>query len=357
MSDLSVAIELIRKNGATGVTAYDDSVLFHSAIGHDYTGKSRGVVLKGVYKEFASSVNTSTKIISIQSGYGILYGREFKLATGTTFDINIANLGTVYLLVYIEINATTSPETASIKTSYGSTQPTIGNTDIYQNQSGIATMPLFLFYVSSGGSAVAFISDFRHIREPGVSEAALSIPDDGTINGTKVSDLVESGQTGYVLKARNSDVATTALSIGEKGNKNQINSSLILTNRSCRLMLTRTETLESTGEIEANASVSKSWTAPTGTLIGFSIDISAEAYQRPSTYSSVSAGGYIDGDGNTFYATIEDTVRNTPMDGIRFDKTSNCWLQISLTSSGITVVALEKIHSLSIGVTLIMGGV
>ena len=353
----SANIDLIRKNGATGVTAYDDSVIFHSAIGHDYTGSTRGVVLKGVYKEFAYSINTATRILSVQAGYGILYGREFKLATGTTFDVNLAALGTVYLLIYIEVNASVSPETATIKTSYGSTQPTIGNTDIYSIASGIATMPLYMFYVASSGAVVSLVQDFRHIREPGVAEAALSIPADGTINGTKVSDLVEADQTGYVLKARSADVATAALSIGPAGNTNQIDSSLRLTNKNCRMLMARTQPVSATSsETESGGHIRETWTAPTGTVVGYLVSIAAQAYQRPSEYSSVSAGGFIDAANTYFYATVEETVRNTPADGIRYDKTDGCWASVSVDPTGITITALEKIHSLTATVTILIGG-
>jgi hypothetical protein len=352
----SATIELIRKNGATGVSPYDDSVIFHSAIGHDYTGATRGAVLKVVYKEFAFWFNSTTKILSIQAGYGILYGREFNLATGTTFDINLASLGNVYLLVYVEVNASVSPETAAIKTSYSTVQPTIGNTDIYKVPNGVATMPLFMFSVSSSGSILSMVYDYRHIREPGVAEAALSIPADGTINETKVSDLVEPDQTGYVLKARTADVGTTALSIGPAGNKNQIDANLKLTNKNCKLLVTRTQTLSSSSEIESGRSASVSWTAPSGTVIGFIVSITAQAYQTPSSYSSVSAGGFIDPASTTFFATIEDTVRNTPANGIRYDQSSYCWLQISLSATGVTITALEKIHSINVTVTMIIGG-
>jgi len=354
MSDL--LIDLLRKNGAEGLTPYDDAVIFHSAVGDDYTGSSRGVVFQGIYKEFAYSFNSSTRKISVQAGYGMLYGRQFKLATGTTFEVSVGGMN-AYLLIYIEVDATTDPETATLKSTYAAgSQPSIGNVDIYKTKSGVATMPLFMFSVADGGAVLTLVKDFRHIREPGVAEVALSVPIDGTINGTKVSDLVEANQTGYVLKARVADVGATALSIGPAGNTNQIDAQLKFTKKNCRMLVCRTQTLTISSEIESGSTVNASWDAPSGTLVGFLVSMSAQAYQRPSEYEAVVAGGYIDAAVPSFYATIEETVRNTPLDGIRFDSSSYCWAMVTLTSTGIVFKALEKIHSGTISVTLLIGG-
>lgn len=354
MSDLQ--IDLLRKNGAEGLTPYDDAVIFHSAVGDDYTGSSRGIVFQGIYKEFAYSYNASTRKIAVQAGYGMLYGRQFKLATGTTFEVSVGGMN-AYLLIYVEVDATADPETATLKSSYAAgIQPTIGNVDIYKTKSGVATMPLFMFNVSDGGGVLTLIKDYRHIREPGVAETALSVPADGTINGTVVADLVEGGQTGYVKKARSADVATTALSIGPAGNTNQIDANLKFTKKNCRMLLCRTQTLTISSEIESGTTVNASWDAPTGTLVGFLVSVSAQAYQRPSSYEAVVAGGYIDAATSSFYATIEDTVRNTPLDGIRFDLSTYCWAMVSLTATGIAFKALEKIHSATVTVTLLIGG-
>jgi hypothetical protein len=351
MSDSDLT--LIRKNGGS-VSAYDDAVIFHSALGHDYSGATRGIVFQGVHSQFGYSINLATKALSILSGMGALYGRQFELADGKTIDISLVNLSSIYFLVYVEINATTNPETISLKTVYGSGLPSLGNVDIYASSSGVATMPLYMFYWT--GSALSLYADYRHIREPGTAEAALSIPGAGVINGNAVSDLVEEG-TGYVKKARSADIGTTALSIGPSGNTNQIDADLRFINKNVRLLVTRRITATFSDEIAEGETRTANWTAPTGTLLGYLIEVTGTYYSTISNYSSVpSTNGYVGSEVLTFYCTLEDTNAQQPSTGIRYNSTSGCWLQITISSSGITVKALQKTHYINVYVTLIVGG-
>jgi hypothetical protein len=353
-------IELIRKNGQASVSAYDDAVIFHAAIGHDWTNSTRGIVFKSVYKEFGWSIDTVNKKLSILAGYGQLYGRQFKLASGLTYDISLATLGATYLLVYVEINASVNPETIAIKTIFGSGIPSPGNVDIYASASGIATMLLYIFYWT--GSSLSLFADYRHIREPGTSESALSIPAEGYINGTLVEDLVENG-TGYVKKTRVADVATTAASMGPSGNTNQIDENLKFTNKNCRMLTSHICIFNSSSELASNDSADCIIDSlPTGTIVGFFVNIVGERPTGSSTYANFYADGYIANGITEFYCTSETSNAVTNNNGrITFLQTNpSCWAKITidLSHKKVTIQALNNnLHSFNITFAILAGGV
>jgi len=341
-------ITLIRKNGYDGVTAYDDAAVFHQAIGDAWEGDSRGVVYKGVYKEFALALNDSAKKLSVQAGYGQLYGREFKLDSGKTYDVTVA--AALYVLVYVQIEITASTESGAIK-SIGSSSNniSIGNTDIYKSQTGTATMPLFLAYFN--GSAWSILKDYRHIREPGQAESARSIPNSGILNGTKVEDLVEYG-TGYVRKARYSDAAGNALKIGPTGNDNDVDSNLAFPNHSGVAMALAGSYLASLSSLAKGVSQPIGWTEPTGGLVCFIIKATAN-----SGTTSYISNGIISTERDVYLYTI-DNKWGFPLEGMGYTQGDNSWAKLSLRKGGATLTALiDGITDVSVTVTIVTMGV
>lgn len=341
-------ITLIRKNGYDAVTAYDDAAVFHQAIGDAWEGDSRGVVYKGVYKEFALIKNDSAKKISVQAGYGQLYGREFKLDSGKTYDVTVA--GALYVLVYVQIDITSSSETGALKTISSSTNNiSIGNTDIYKNKIGTATMPLFLAYYD--GSAWYILNDYRHIREPGQAESARSMPNSGILNGTKVEDLVEYG-SGYVRKARYSDVAGNALKIGPSGNNNDVDSNLAFPNHSGVAMALAGRYLASLPSLAKGVNQPIGWTEPTGGLVCFMIRVTAK-----NGTTSYYSNGAVSTERDIYLYTI-DNKWGFPLEGMGYTQGDNSWAKLTLKKSGATITALiDGITDVNVTVSIVTMGV
>lgn len=345
-------MELIRRNGNDTVNAYDDACVFHQAIGDSWDGTSRGVVYKSVYKEFAISFDNTSKKAIVQAGYGQLYGREFRIPTGKSYSTSPTTTSSVYILIYISIAITSTSETGEIKSLSGSSQNiSIGNTDIYKSQTGTATMPLYTVYWNASSNTWSLIKDWRHIREPGVAESALSMSESGVINGNKVSDLVEYG-TGYAKLARYADEAGNATAIGPTGYSNKIDSHLCLTDK--QIYLISGKEVSGYASTLTNGSSHKfTWDAPTGTIIGYSVNIEATVGGRTLT-----AAGFIAAEQNSFYCTNETAERTyQPWEGIRFDSTDGCWAECSATSTGLSVKAMKDLTYLSIKVGLVVAGV
>ncbi len=221
---MSESITLIRKNGGN-VSAYDDAVLFHSAIGHDFEGTKRGIVFQNVGNQFGFTLSGNN--FRVLSGMGMLYGRQFRIPAGQYVDLTLPNTEK-YVMIYIEVDATTDPETVAVKSvsSNESIPLNYMNTDICQTESGKATMPLYSMKWS--GSAISnMFTDHREIRVPGESESTRSMSRSGVIDGNPVSQLIEEGQTGYVLKAKSADVAISANAIAGVA----VNSSLYMSTK------------------------------------------------------------------------------------------------------------------------------
>lgn len=272
-----MALRLIRKNNQEEVTAYDDATLFHLAKGHDYTGTTRGGIFQGVYNSFGfivDNANLSGSKFILKSGMGMLYGRQFELPGNETLEYSVSSLKSgAYVVIYAEISITDTDETINIKSAYSmSGYPSIGNTDNYKNKKGVATMILYRFRYENG--KIGSVEKVAYVYEPGTAEKARSLDADATINGRKVSELIDPtpGNISYVYNSHESDQADNASSIGSiKGNP--IDDQLYFKNRNAYMLLAK--------ELKIKTNISEQWapgsihpyiyTVPSGVTIGFLI--------------------------------------------------------------------------------------
>lgn len=269
-----MALRLIRKNNQEAVTAYDDATLFHLAKGHDYTGTTRGGIFQGIYNSFGFIIDNANLKFILKSGMGMLYGRQFELPGNETLEYSVSSLRSgAYVIIYVEISITDTSETINIRSAYSMTgYPSIGNTDNYKYKKGTATMILYRFrYIDNRIRAVEKVA---YTYEPGTAEKARSLDAEATINGRKVSELVDPtpGSVSYVYNSHESDQADRASSIGsEKGNP--IDDQLYFKNRNAYMLLAK--------ELKVKTNSSEHWnpgsihpftyTAPSGITIGFLI--------------------------------------------------------------------------------------
>lgn len=333
-------ITLIRKNNSGSVTAYDDAVIFHSAIGDDFKGEKRGVVYAGIGNELGFSIVGGS--VQIKSGMGQLYGRQFQIPSGKTVSVTAGGTQgeSGVSIVYIEINCTTNPETIAVKVAKSTSPgivPTVGNADIYKTPSAVATMPLFQF--SYNGQSVSLANDLRNVRKPGVAESALSIPGEGIIYGNVVSNLIEEGN-GYAKKARHADEADTSSKIsgvavssrlGLKGN-----------NEFLVVGIVNDWTLSSTLEAGSSVDLMFNQRRSNGLLLGYNIESCLNPYTRPSSSETRYASGFV-GCTTVFYLTDEDTVEDMPATGIRYDQNDHCYAKVEVKSDRVTLTAIDRI--------------
>lgn len=118
-----MGLDLIRRNNQEEVTAYHDSVLFHNI-------KGVNGVLDAVGDVFALTYDPVNKVISIGSGMGLTYGRQFEVSDGSTVVIDASALsGTIYLLIYAETDLRVpTAETTLFKYVYArTTYPALPN--------------------------------------------------------------------------------------------------------------------------------------------------------------------------------------------------------------------------------------
>ena len=152
-------IDFITKNGYEGVTAYDESIIGHFAV-----GEKNGVV-KGVFNEFdcdPSDVWTSSKI-EIQSGCGIVYGRQFYIRNGTTEEValTLPSSGSYYYIIYAKMDCVNSLDsTVTIEATYGTSDypefPASNN--LLEIKNGIAYLPLYKLKLTASGNGTELIS-------------------------------------------------------------------------------------------------------------------------------------------------------------------------------------------------------
>ncbi len=330
-------IELIRKNNSSGVTPYHDAVVFHSAIGHDYRGQSKGVVYKGIYNEFACAVSGLS--VEVRSGMGQLYGRQFVIPAGKKVTVSMTSYASGYVTVFVTIDTSTDPETISITSSWTSTIPgreaVLVGANLYKNETGTSSMPLYTFVITGGDAHVA--RDYRHIREPGVAEEALSIPGDGRIRNNLVSDLVEEN-SGYAKKARWSDEAGTTSKVSGipidshlfiQGKYGLVNCSTVLGNM--------TETIPQNGYFQ----LYRDQTRGTGVLLGFMWYSYLKIYWSENNVETVTATGYV-GQMETFYLTKKSNVSQMPSTGICYELDNDCYAKVQVFASVVKVTALIR---------------
>lgn len=143
-----MAVNLIRKNNQENVTAYEDTVLFHLI-------KGENGVLPGVGDLFALSYDATTQKMTVNSGMGMVYGRQFEIKEGEEVEMDWSALtGIKYISVYVEVDLRDpTNETATFKSTYAaSAYPTVapGN-NLISTTTGVARMLMFWVYRSSTG--------------------------------------------------------------------------------------------------------------------------------------------------------------------------------------------------------------
>ena len=143
-----MAINLIRKNNQSEVTAYHDSVIFHSI-------KGKNGIFQYVGTGFSTVFNNTTKVFTINSGMGMLYGRQFEVVEGGEINFNWSALSPPkYISIYLEIDLRNPTlETAEFKALYdNTTYPVITAGDnLIAIKQGVARMEMFRVYLTSSG--------------------------------------------------------------------------------------------------------------------------------------------------------------------------------------------------------------
>ena len=267
-----MSIRLIRCNNSSEVTPFDDAVIFHSAKGHDYTGRTRGGVFEKVYEEMRHIRDNVNHKFILQSGMAMLYGRQFEIPQNETIEFEISSLAGKYCVVYVEVKNTLAevqPEsggaaaaapaaggegeeeetvveyedeiTISAKLEYSSgSYPSIGNTDLIANRYGTATMPLYRFRVDANG-VMGDIEDLRYIYRAGVAEKARSMDGDAVVNNRKLSNLVfpDKDMVRHADHAYYADRATSLGTTGVSVSRNKINDDLSLPGKGAYLVTTQ----------------------------------------------------------------------------------------------------------------------
>lgn len=349
-------LTLIRKNGGT-VTAYDDAVVFHSAIGHDYSGAKRGVVLKGIGNQLGYT-RTGGRNFRVLSGMGMLYGRQFRIPDGQYVDLTLPSAARK-VLIYVEVSITQNAETVQVRSVSGSSPtetPTIGNADIYANATGVATMPLYL--VTWSGTDMTGIEDLREIREPGEAEKARSIASTGTIDGTLVSALVEPNNTGYCVKAREAAHAETT----EKVNGQPISNKLeVGASKSCKIATFAKGTISDSSGMTINQTKTYEICSVIEDIRGLIVSGSVQGYR-----TDVMVMGFVPAQGLNFYIVDEDNIGNQNVAGISYRQGSApvALVNISRSTAGQTygkliatiTCLIQSISSISLSITAMQGG-
>lgn len=340
-----MAINLIRKNNQPAVTAYQDATVFHMLKGHDYAGKNGGV-FPGVNNGFGYIADAVNKKFIVKSGMGMLYGRQFELPGNETVEFALSSFETItYGTVYVEVNTMDSEnETAQIKCAYSTeTWPTLGNTDIYKNKTGIATMPLYKFTWVPLLSMFLLISKAYYEFRPGVAEKGRKIEASGIINNRKVGDLVESTRD-YVRHAAHGVYSDMASSIGGEGNSNQIDNDLCFTTRNTFLLQTKQVVITTPGKVEQDVDFVTNWIKPSGSIIGLIVRGTGYYYKYGTTATSIpNSCGYVTPeviDGINFYMVVFEQTAMQPVSGIIYTQATDSWLKIAVTSTAITITPL-----------------
>jgi hypothetical protein len=193
-----VALNLIRKNNGVGITAYQDAVLFHLA-------KGENGVIPDVHDEFEASYDGTSKILRVESGMGIAYGRQFEIVPGEEIQFDFSALaGTRYIVIYVEIDLRDpTNEVASLKSSYASTAyPVIdAGDDLINVPSGIHRM--VLYHVLKTGDNATIETKFNKLQNDKIKYASFAEEATNAVNAhnsSKVGNNTLTNSSG-VLKA------------------------------------------------------------------------------------------------------------------------------------------------------------
>lgn len=190
-----MAVNLIRKNNQLNVTAYEDTVLFHAI-------KGTNGVFPNVGDMFSLSYTASNQTMLINSGMGMVYGRQFEIKEGeeVTWDWS-ALTGVKYISVYVEIDLRDpTNETAAFKSTYASGgYPSITDGDnLIASPTGVARLLMFWVYRNSAGtmSIATKYPTYRYDWVGNADFATNSTNATNATNSTKVGNNTITNETG-----------------------------------------------------------------------------------------------------------------------------------------------------------------
>jgi len=213
-----MALTLLRKNNSDPITAFHDSLLWHSLLG---TG-----VLDSAYDGFKGNVSSSS--FSISSGLIVFGGRLIEITKGTFLTLDTSELTGLACFVYLSVTIS-SDDSASSVSIYASAESNLATQKTPVD--GVGTFVLLLFSFSKQTGTVSEL--FKRIM-PGIALNAVNLLGGGYINGIKFSDIFLSDMSG-VKYALESDVAAEADGfVG--GSKNIVKSNLYMPNRGVYLL-------------------------------------------------------------------------------------------------------------------------
>ncbi len=223
-------LTLITKNSGT-TTAYHDAVLFHQLKGNSVHGQNSqkiGGVFKDIYNEFSYTIDQSAKTITILSGMGMIYGRQFELPEGEFIKFDFSFLtGKQYVTVYFEVDTRNiTDEKVALKYKYaGGNYPIMEDEiSLYQSKLGIARMVMLHFeFVAAANEPFKNITKQFYLFEPGVAEKARSMKSPAEINGHSLDDLLLFSGSKHFKKSHHAQHADLTHAIGSSAaNKNKV---------------------------------------------------------------------------------------------------------------------------------------
>lgn len=220
-------VTLITKSTGT-ITAYHDAVLFHQIKGNSVHGANAqkiGGVFKDIYNEFSYTIDQSAKTLTIASGMGMIYGRQFELPEGESIKFDFSFLtGKQYVTVYFEVDTrNVTDERISLKYKYaGGNYPIMDDEiSLYQSKLGVARMVMMHFeFVATAVEPFKNITSQFYLFEPGVAEKARSMKSPGEINGHSIDDLLVSPGSDKFKKSHHTQYAAIAHAMGSSASNN-----------------------------------------------------------------------------------------------------------------------------------------
>lgn len=172
-------INLIRKNGQTNVTAFQDVVLFDYALG------GQNGVLKNVGNELALEAVTARQV-RIKDGMAAIQGYQWEIESGSyeTVELNTPPTGStvVYYYLFAQIDlrdATNQKLTLVLQTAAAAFTNFPAGEDLKANPSGVAMLPLYTFEQTTSG--VRNISRKCDLLPAGICKYASADISKGTI--------------------------------------------------------------------------------------------------------------------------------------------------------------------------------
>lgn len=179
-----MAVNLIRKNNGAGITAYQDAVLFHLA-------KGENGVIADVHDEFNATYDNSEKKITIASGMGIVYGRQFEITPSEVVQFDFSTFtGTRYIVIYMEFDLRDpSSEVAMLKSVYASSAyPIIDVGDnLIEIPNGISRYELYRILKTDSDATI--IPVFTKLQNDKIKYSHFADESDEANNAKKINDI------------------------------------------------------------------------------------------------------------------------------------------------------------------------